>query len=389
MYQSRRNSTTNESSSFGTNRTNHTNEKVSLLINKSTSMVAPNNTVSLATVIIERDSAFPENEKFYNPANMTIQGNTTVRWSNNDTVLHTVTSGDSQRGPTGLFDSSLIQPSAQFNYTFTKVGNFEYYCTLHPFMKGMITVTKQIKPIVTIVSPEELPKEINISIVEGSSFPNNEKFFIPPEVTISSNGTVIWTNNDKIIHTVTSGKPREGPSGEFNSGIIKPGDKFNHTFIKTGTYDYYSNLHPYMIGKVIVGFNSFNLRVDDRIYPISFLLTGDGNQIQKISLQTTNPLLEIRMVSTSPGNLTLVIPRILLDKIDQNGKDDAFGVIGNRAVGFQETSTTPTSRTLVIQFEPGVNYIQIPGTKTIVSSVNQAVLPSAQTTKNNSKIPAN
>src|SRR5262249_41886305 len=125
-------------------------------------------------------------------------------------------------------------------------------------------------------------------------------------------------------------------------------------------------------GKVIVGFYLFNLQVNNHTHPISFLLTGDGNQIQKIGLQTTNPLLEIRMTSNSLGNLTLVIPRILLDKVDQKGNDDAFVVVGNRPVGFNETSSTPLSRTLVIQFEPGINYNQIPGTKSIVSNFNEA-----------------
>src|SRR4029078_197296 len=92
------------------------------------------------------------------------------------------------------------------------------------------------------------------------------------------------------------------------------------------------------------------------------------------------------MISPSPGNLTLVIPRTLLDKLDSNGKDDAFGVIANRAVGFEETSTTPTSRTLVLQFDPGVNYIQILGTKSVEPKINQTVLPLSANT-NESKTP--
>ncbi len=190
------------------------------------------------------------------------------------------------------------------------------------------------------------------------------------------------------MHSVTSGKPREGPTEEFDSGIIQAADSFSHTFSKSGAYDYYSNLQPYMVGKVIVGLYLYNLQVNDHIYPISFLLTGDGNQLQKISLQTISPTLEIRLASKSAGNLTLVIPRALLDKVESNGLDDAFGVVANRAVGFEETSTTPTSRTLAIQFDPGVNYIQILGTKSIEPKINQAVLPSSVNT-NGSKTPTN
>ena len=345
-----------------------------------------NNTISTATVIIERGSSFPDNKRFYTPSNLTIQGNTTVTWTNNDTVLHTVTSGNPNEGPSRLFDSSLIGPNNQFNYTFSDEGQFKYYCTLHPFMTGTVTVTKQIQPIVT--TPDKLPEMFNVSITEGSSFPNNRIFFAPPEINVAPNATVVWTNDDSIMHSVTSGKPREGPTEEFDSGIIQAADSFSHTFSKSGAYDYYSNLQPYMVGKVIVGLYVYNLQVNDRIYPISFLLTGDGNQLQKISLQTISPTLEIRLASKSAGNLTLVIPRALLDKVEPNGMDDAFGVVANRAVGFEETSTTPTSRTLVIQFDPGVNYIQVLGTKSIEPKINQTVLPSSANT-NESKTPTN
>ena len=170
-----------------------------------------NNTISTAAVIIERGSSFPDNKKFYTPSNLTIQGNTTVSWTNNDTVLHTITSGDPGAGPSGVFDSSLIGPNNQFNYTFSAEGQFKYYCTLHPFMTGTVTVTKQIQPIVT--TPDKLPKMFNVSIAEGSSFPNNRIFFAPPEINVAPNATVVWTNNDSIIHSVTSGKPREAPTG--------------------------------------------------------------------------------------------------------------------------------------------------------------------------------
>jgi plastocyanin len=337
-----------------------------------------NNTISTATVIIERGSSFPDNKRFYTPSNLTIQGNTTVTWTNNDTVLHTVTSGKPNEGPSNLFDSSLIESNNQFNYTFSDEGQFKYYCTLHPFMTGTVTVTKQIQPIVT--TPDKLPKMFNVSIAEGSSFPNNRIFFAPSEINVAPNATVVWTNDDSIMHSVTSGKPREGPNEEFDSGIIQAADSFSHTFSKSGAYDYFSNLQPYMVGKVIVGLYVYNLQVNDRIYPISFLLTGDGNQLQKISLQTINPTLEIRLASKSAGNMTLVIPRALLDKLEPNGMDDVFGVVANRAVGFEETSTTPTSRTLVIQFDPGVNYIQVMGTKSIEPENTQTVLPSPSVT---------
>jgi plastocyanin len=315
----------------------------------------------ITNTIISLGSSFPDNKNFFVPSKLSVDGNTTVIWTNNDTILHTVTSGNPYLGPSNQFDSSYLEPTQKYNHTFTKAGDFEYYCTLHPFMTGEVTVTKQAEPIMTIVSPEDLPTRLNVIVAKGSSFPSNGKFFVPADVGIAPNGTIVWTNEDAIIHTVTSGKPRQGPSGEFDSGIIQSGHSFNHTFSKRGAYDYYSSLHPYMIGKVIVGFYSYNLQVDGRAYPIHFLITGNGNHIQKISLQPINPILEIRMVSASPGNMTIVIPRTVLDRMNQNGIDETFGVIGNTPIGFNEISSTPISRTLAIQFDAGTNYMQLLG----------------------------
>ena len=89
----------------------------------------------------------------------------------------------------------------------------------NPSMAGTVNVTKQIQPIVT--TPDQLPNRFNVSIAEDSSFPNNRTFFAPSEINIAPNATVVWTNDDSIMHSVTSGKPREGPTGEFDSGIIQ------------------------------------------------------------------------------------------------------------------------------------------------------------------------
>lgn len=60
---------------------------------------------------------------------------TTVEWRNNDPLPHTVTAVGKS------FDSGLIQPGKTFRHTFTKAGTFDFFCTPHPFMKGVVVVT--------------------------------------------------------------------------------------------------------------------------------------------------------------------------------------------------------------------------------------------------------
>jgi len=47
---------------------------------------------------------------------------------------HTVTS------TTGLFDSGILNPGQTWSYTFVQAGVYNYYCTLHSWMKGNVTV---------------------------------------------------------------------------------------------------------------------------------------------------------------------------------------------------------------------------------------------------------
>jgi nitrite reductase (NO-forming) len=60
----------------------------------------------------------------------------TVTWTNDDTgVVHTVTAAD------GSFDSGLLGPGQSWSYTFTEPGEFEYFCTPHPWMRARVVVT--------------------------------------------------------------------------------------------------------------------------------------------------------------------------------------------------------------------------------------------------------
>jgi plastocyanin len=79
----------------------------------------------------------------FEPMKLTVPVGTTVRWTNDDDVFHTVTSTAElePRRPSGLFGRSLFQKGDTFEYTFKRSGTFHYYCQPHaPFMFGTVTV---------------------------------------------------------------------------------------------------------------------------------------------------------------------------------------------------------------------------------------------------------
>lgn len=78
-------------------------------------------------------------------------------------------------------------------------------------------------------------------------------FFNPSTVTvvIGVNGTVIWSNGDTAIHTVTSTTLDASGVPLFNSGDMGMGAEFSYTFTVPGTYVYICIYHGDMVGKVV------------------------------------------------------------------------------------------------------------------------------------------
>lgn len=80
------------------------------------------------------------NNECYLPYQIIIDTADTVIWTNEDLAFHTVTSGNRLDGSDGLFDSGMFKIDEQFSYTFKNADNFDYFCTLHPWMEGIVIV---------------------------------------------------------------------------------------------------------------------------------------------------------------------------------------------------------------------------------------------------------
>jgi len=81
-----------------------------------------------------------DNETCYSPSELTTLVGNNVTWLNDSGVIHTVTSGSPQEGPDGTFDSGIIMSGDTFSHSFTQVGNYQYFCTIHPWMTGTVIV---------------------------------------------------------------------------------------------------------------------------------------------------------------------------------------------------------------------------------------------------------
>jgi plastocyanin len=100
---------------------------------------------------------------------------------------------------------------------------------------------------------------VAVSIEPGAST-LAAKAFSPNPVTVKVRGeTVTWTNKDNVAHTVTSGTGPSDPNKgkEFDSGfssLLTPGKTFSHIFKTSGQIPYFCQIHPTMMGKIIVSY---------------------------------------------------------------------------------------------------------------------------------------
>ena len=71
----------------------------------------------------------------FNPAAIVVPAGTTITWTNEDSARHTVTLDN------GAVTSDALSTGATYSQTFTSAGTFAYHCSIHPSMKGSVTVT--------------------------------------------------------------------------------------------------------------------------------------------------------------------------------------------------------------------------------------------------------
>lgn len=92
-----------------------------------------------------------------------------------------------------------------------------------------------------------------VTIPLGAANQNTPFALSPAVLNIKAGDTVVWQNDDKSSHTVTTGTYSLGFDGRVDSGVISSGNSFSYKFDKSGVYNYFCLFHPWMTGIVNVG----------------------------------------------------------------------------------------------------------------------------------------
>ena len=77
----------------------------------------------------------------YQPAAIQVVWGTAVAWTNQDSAVHSVVLPHIIDSETDIRESGPLGQGSTFRYTFLARGTFQYYCTEHPSMVGVVIVT--------------------------------------------------------------------------------------------------------------------------------------------------------------------------------------------------------------------------------------------------------
>jgi plastocyanin len=102
--------------------------------------------------------------------------------------------------------------------------------------------TAQFVPMLTRTST-------GVRIVEPDANNPHSWGYDPASITVSTGGTVVWTNVGKNSHSVVSDT---GSPEAYSSANMATSQTFQHTFAQPGTYHYHCRQHPWMKGTVTV-----------------------------------------------------------------------------------------------------------------------------------------
>ncbi len=86
----------------------------------------------------------------FTPAEITVAVGGTVTWTNQDRATHTATSP-------GAWDTGRLAPGQSATQRFDTPGVFEYFCAIHPRMRGRVIVEPVAQPSPTAPAPTVTP----------------------------------------------------------------------------------------------------------------------------------------------------------------------------------------------------------------------------------------
>jgi hypothetical protein len=110
--------------------------------------------------------------------------------------------------------------------------------------------------------------------------------------------------------------------------------------------------------------STIDLKIDDKSYPITYNITG--GKLSNMTAMKENSTLALGLVTNNDGTLILTLPRNIMDSKNPQNKDEDYVVFADGVqIGADQITTNNQVRTLSIDFDKGVEKIEIAGTRIV------------------------
>ena len=113
---------------------------IKYLIQQKIIVISDDGTSTRPNIVIPNGNSEKGSHGFYEPMHLDITKETVVIWENQDDYGHTVQSQDNAGNVIPIFNSDILLTGQTFQYKFDESGNYQYFCTLHPWRVGTISV---------------------------------------------------------------------------------------------------------------------------------------------------------------------------------------------------------------------------------------------------------
>ena len=152
----------------------------------------------ITTVIIPTDSEDQSSDNNFEPQYLTVVLgiNNTVSWINKSDAGNEIDATHNQPDPmfeNGPYSHGTMLPGKSFNFTFTKLGEFEYHAQPHPWLQGSVLVLPQ--------SPENATQTV---VLSNTTIPGPcEMFGLPCPLNADQTFTAQKFGPDVYIEKIT------------------------------------------------------------------------------------------------------------------------------------------------------------------------------------------
>ncbi len=160
-----------------------------------------------ASVSIPSGTSVPgceETNSCYVPYEVTVDVGGEVTWTVDDSAAHTVTSGNPADSESvgAIFDSSLLVAGSSFSYKFEEAGTVDYFCIVHPWMKGIVVVQEAMAEggdlMVDITTSKAAKGEMMTVTVKITNMDGSAVEHVNYDVMATQEGVTIL--DDKGVH---------------------------------------------------------------------------------------------------------------------------------------------------------------------------------------------